>query len=355
MLTSEEEPPNHLPPPTLDSLPPESLYGIFSRLPLSSAGRFAAACSTFAAAFVSLSNNDALFRGALLARLGLLAHYPTAAELEGDAEIAWRDYLREIHLLFCMLGKLGRIDHCGQKYLRWCNGEAADSAQVRHALLGLSLLPPAIEQLYDEKSGMLTEDGQLIIQFWLVGMNTVKERELRALIAKLQILKSQDTNPEARDAVLDLESATEEMICQSGIPLLELLQDDCDADEPSMYFPLSDAQIEAATRHFDVHRFCKLLRWAASDDQGGESASEAASRVPKSKPGGPRLRIMMAEIEQIQCRTIDKFLKVVDLGIVQKICGGSPELRFDNRQAGAFVQLHRLAQCDVDKNVSYWA
>eukprot|EP00961_Rhodomonas_salina_P269502 3641081-Rhodomonas_salina.1 len=60
----------------------------------------------------------------------------------------------------------------------------------------------------------------------------------------------------------------------------------------------------------------------------------------------------MAEIEQIQCRTIDKFLKVVDLGIVQKICGGSPELRFDNRQAGAFVQLHRLAQCDVDKNVS---
>jgi len=111
---------------------------------------------------------------------------------------------------------------------------------------------------------------------------------------------------------------------------------------------------EAASRHFSFDSFERLARWMLFEPQ---SSDEVSVRT--------KLRLLMAEHEQIQCRDASEFIDrpmprgvrnrgVVDLEALTKD-SKDRQWRGGNRQFGSFSQLIRLAECREGNTMDYWA
>jgi len=126
-----------------------------------------------------------------------------------------------------------------------------------------------------------------------------------------------------------------------------------------------------ALRLLDLGRLRSLVRWLTADEQNamGDRTSCVSS---------DRLRLVMAEYQQIFCRGMPtrfvdgrletswcfhvrtpKVAKEVRLCAAVRIIARSsaevPRWRSQHRQLGSLCQLVRLANCDRDSNVDFWA
>jgi hypothetical protein len=225
-------------------LPLELLWHINKFLSLQSASRLATTCSSFCSAFRSLPQE--CFRREVYRRCGLIF---TGAE--DDDGIDWKAACSNLHVLWNRFHDLPRICDQGQKYLRWINGRAADSPEVRHMIVGLSLLPTRIEAIFcGPEHGPL--EGALKPDY---------RRALHFLFGR----RGDGHNARA-----------------------------------------------GAGRCFDVRRLLALLRWVLGDDQ--DAGAPGQRRSDGDAPVGPRnvmkrLRLLLAECGQIVARNPYSFIE----------------------------------------------
>jgi hypothetical protein len=297
-------------PVTLDTLLPELQHRVYSSLLQDGwLSAFKLSISSFALlhAFRSLPHTE--FRLPCLRLAGLAkANVPLCVPCAHEPE-DWRHAMKTIVELWRQLASIEAFDADEkQKYLRWISGDQTDCWSVRRAIVGVSLLPGGgIKACFQT-------DGQF--------------------------------QPHALTAV-------------------HVLFDRADHNDRV-----------SAMENFSFERFERLLRWLAGGLPPeiccperhtiffGERSS--ASPVFDAKSSRRRLRLLMAEYNQILCRGLSYFVErplpqtpgADGVGVAELdelvAWARSHSFRTSNRQFGAFCQICQMATCD-DGVVDYWA
>jgi hypothetical protein len=197
----------------------------------------------------------------------------------------------------------------GQKYLRWLVGEleathSADAPVVRRALVGLSLLPRSIATCFRASDGRWEPPVRAAVQYLFAAYRAIAAPKERV--------------DEAATRLFDF--GRFERVCEGMLHDLASVGEDSDAP-----------RVEGCACHPSVH--------------------------PSQK-----LRLLMAEYEQIRCRGAAEF---IDAPMPRSLRRGAIDLealeaaamdhswRSTHRQLGSFCQLVRLA--NHDKEVEFWA
>ena len=326
--------------PNVSVLPLELLWHINSFLTVRSASRLATACSSFCSALRSLPHDR--FRREIYRRCGLVL-----SEAESHDAIDWKSACSDLHVLWTRLHDLSRIHDHGQKYLRWIDGRVADSPEVRHVLVGLSLLPARVEDLFcgpehGPLQGSLKPDHRSALHF-LFGRSTVAAATERwELLKYAELVEVQLAEANGSNDALAAAIEHREMV----LAHLDRL------DEETTWGGRGeehDARAGAA-RCFDVRRLLALLRWVLGD---GEAPAQRGSGG--RAPVGPmeRLRLLLAEFGQILCRDSETFID--ESLCLEAIQGGSAATCMHPRQAGSFAQVAVISNCDPENRLRYWA
>ena len=111
----------------------------------------------------------------------------------------------------------------------------------------------------------------------------------------------------------------------------------------------------------DFERFVRLARWATEHEGCAANMPGAPGGAVLRGPWQGRLRIIMAEHHQIKLRGAGQFqhepLQGIRVDNLERLASVSLDhsWRSSHRQIGSFCQLVRLAGCDADGTVGYWA
>jgi hypothetical protein len=314
-----------LPVDLLEALPVDLLHRLFTLLLLpdnkdeavsrshssaplhsSMAGHLAACSQHLRAAYLTLPEHA--FRAPALALLGLSQ---TVSPMESIQEPNWRHAYHTTCIVWRRLARMPPFTEPkeGQKYLRWLVGEleathSADAPVVRRALVGLSLLPRSIATCFRASDGRWEPPVRAAGQYLFAAYRAI--------------------------------AAPKERVD------------------------------EAATRLFDFGRFervCEgMLHDLASDGEDSDAPRVEGCACHPSVHPSQKLRLLMAEYEQIRCRGAAEF---IDAPMPRSLRRGAIDLealeaaamdhswRSTHRQLGSFCQLVRLA--NHDKEVEFWA
>lgn len=316
-----------LPVDLLEALPVDLLHRLFTLLllpdnkdeavsrshssaPLHSSmagGGLLAACSQhLRAAYLTLPEHA--FRAPALALLGLSQ---TVSPMESIQEPNWRHAYHTTCIVWRRLARMPPFTEPkeGQKYLRWLVGEleaahSADAPVVRRALVGLSLLPRSIATCFRASDGRWEPPVRAAVQYLFAAYRAIAAPKERV--------------DEAATRLFDF--GRFERVCEGMLHDLASVGEDSDAP-----------RVEGCACHPSVH--------------------------PSQK-----LRLLMAEYEQIRCRGAAEF---IDAPMPRSLRRGAIDLealeaaamdhswRSTHRQLGSFCQLVRLA--NHDKEVEFWA
>lgn len=269
-------------------------------------GLFAACSQHLRAAYLTLPEHA--FRAPALALLGLSQ---TVSPMESIQEPNWRHAYHTTCIVWRRLARMPPFTEPkeGQKYLRWLVGEleaahSADAPVVRRALVGLSLLPRSIATCFRASDGRWEPPVRAAVQYLFAAYRAIAAPKERV--------------DEAATRLFDF--GRFERVCEGM--LHDLASVGADSDAP---------RVEGCACHPSVH--------------------------PSQK-----LRLLMAEYEQIRCRGAAEF---IDAPMPRSLRRGAVDLdaleaaamdhswRSTHRQLGSFCQLVRLA--NHDKEVEFWA
>ena len=314
-----------LPVDLLEALPVDLLHRLFTLLLLpdnkdeavsrshssaplhsSMAGHLAACSQHLRAAYLTLPEHA--FRAPALALLGLSQ---TVSPMESIQEPNWRHAYHTTCIVWRRLARMPPFTEPkeGQKYLRWLVGEleathSADAPVVRRALVGLSLLPRSIATCFRASDGRWEPPVRAAVQYLFAAYRAIAAPKERV--------------DEAATRLFDF--GRFERVCDGMLHDLASVGEDSDAP-----------RVEGCACHPSVH--------------------------PSQK-----LRLLMAEYEQIRCRGAAEF---IDAPMPRSLRRGAIDLealeaaamdhswRSTHRQLGSFCQLVRLA--NHDKEVEFWA
>ena len=314
-----------LPVDLLEALPVDLLHRLFTLLLLpdnkdeavsrshssaplhsSMAGLLAACSQHLRAAYLTLPEHA--FRAPALALLGLSQ---TVSPMESIQEPNWRHAYHTTCIVWRRLARMPPFTEPkeGQKYLRWLVGEleathSADAPVVRRALVGLSLLPRSIATCFRASDGRWEPPVRAAVQYLFAAYRAIAAPKERV--------------DEAATRLFDF--GRFERVCEGMLHDLASVGEDSDAP-----------RVEGCACHPSVH--------------------------PSQK-----LRLLMAEYEQIRCRGAAEF---IDAPMPRSLRRGAIDLealeaaamdhswRSTHRQLGSFCQLVRLA--NHDKEVEFWA
>jgi hypothetical protein len=314
-----------LPVDLLEALPVDLLHRLFTLLLLpdnkdeavsrshssaplhsSMAGHLAACSQHLRAAYLTLPEHA--FRAPALALLGLSQ---TVSPMESIQEPNWRHAYHTTCIVWRRLARMPPFTEPkeGQKYLRWLVGEleathSADAPVVRRALVGLSLLPRSIATCFRASDGRWEPPVRAAVQYLFAAYRAIAAPKERV--------------DEAATRLFDF--GRFERVCEGMLHDLASVGEDSDAP-----------RVEGCACHPSVH--------------------------PSQK-----LRLLMAEYEQIRCRGAAEF---IDAPMPRSLRRGAIDLealeaaamdhswRSTHRQLGSFCQLVRLA--NHDKEVEFWA
>ena len=314
-----------LPVDLLEALPVDLLHRLFTLLLLpdnkdeavsrshssaplhsSMAGHLAACSQHLRAAYLTLPEHA--FRAPALALLGLSQ---TVSPMESIQEPNWRHAYHTTCIVWRRLARMPPFTEPkeGQKYLRWLVGEleathSADAPVVRRALVGLSLLPRSIATCFRASDGRWEPPVRAAVQYLFAAYRAIAAPKERV--------------DEAATRLFDF--GRFERVCEGLLDDLASVGEDSDAP-----------RVEGCACHPSVH--------------------------PSQK-----LRLLMAEYEQIRCRGAAEF---IDAPMPRSLRRGAIDLealeaaamdhswRSTHRQLGSFCQLVRLA--NHDKEVEFWA
>jgi hypothetical protein len=314
-----------LPVDLLEALPVDLLHRLFTLLLLpdnkdeavsrshssaplhsSMAGHLAACSQHLRAAYLTLPEHA--FRAPALALLGLSQ---TVSPMKSIQEPNWRHAYHTTCIVWRRLARMPPFTEPkeGQKYLRWLVGEleathSADAPVVRRALVGLSLLPRSIATCFRASDGRWEPPVRAAVQYLFAAYRAIAAPKERV--------------DEAATRLFDF--GRFERVCEGMLHDLASVGEDSDAH-----------RVEGCACHPSVH--------------------------PSQK-----LRLLMAEYEQIRCRGAAEF---IDAPMPRSLRRGAIDLealeaaamdhswRSTHRQLGSFCQLVRLA--NHDKEVEFWA
>jgi hypothetical protein len=286
----------------------EAVSRSHSSAPLHSsmAGHLAACSQHLRAAYLTLPEHA--FRAPALALLGLSQ---TVSPMKSIQEPNWRHAYHTTCIVWRRLARMPPFTEPkeGQKYLRWLVGEleathSADAPVVRRALVGLSLLPRSIATCFRASDGRWEPPVRAAVQYLFAAYRAIAAPKERV--------------DEAATRLFDF--GRFERVCEGMLHDLASVEEDSDAP-----------RVEGCACHPSVH--------------------------PSQK-----LRLLMAEYEQIRCRGAAEF---IDAPMPRSLRRGAIDLealeaaamdhswRSTHRQLGSFCQLVRLA--NHDKEVEFWA
>jgi hypothetical protein len=340
-----------LPVDLLEALPVDLLHRLFTLLLLpdnkdeavsrshssaplhsSMAGHLAACSQHLRAAYLTLPEHA--FRAPALALLGLSQ---TVSPMESIQEPNWRHAYHTTCIVWRRLARMPPFTEPkeGQKYLRWLVGEleathSADAPVVRRALVGLSLLPRSIATCFRASDGRWEPPVRAAVQYLFAAYRAIAAPKERV--------------DEAATRLFDF--GRFERVCEG---MLEGLGE--------------GGSSVSLRRSQNVTLVCEgMLHDLASVGEDSDAPRVEGCACHPSVHPSQKLRLLMAEYEQIRCRGAAEF---IDAPMPRSLRRGAIDLealeaaamdhswRSTHRQLGSFCQLVRLA--NHDKEVEFWA